>query len=159
MYTMVPYRSHREVTHPLMNDLFNDRFFRSFFDMGDMVGAAGFRVDVREQDDAYVLEAELPGVKPDDVTLTAEDGVLTIAADVNQEKKNEQNGYLYSERRTGHMERRFSLDGIREEDIKAACLNGVLTVTLPKAKPEPARTARRIAITGVSDTPADVQTH
>lgn len=146
MYSMVPYRNRREVTRPLMNDLFNDRFFRSFFDMGDMVGSAGFRVDVREQDDAYILEAELPGVKPEDVTLTTEDDVLTIAADVNTEKKTDRSGYLYSERRTGHMERRFSLDGIRQEEIKATSQNGILTVTLPKSQPEPAKAPRRIEI-------------
>lgn len=146
MYTMVPYRSHRELTRPLMNDLFNDSFFRRFFDVGDMVGAAGFRVDVREQDDAYVLEAELPGVKPEDVSLTCDGDVLTIAADVNTEKQDERSGYLYSERHTGHMERRFNLEGIRQEDITAASNNGVLTVTLPKAQPEPAKTPRRIQI-------------
>ena len=64
MYTMIPFRSRRDLSAP-MNDLFNDRFFRSFFDMGDVVGAAGFRVDMREQPDAYLLEAELPGVKQD----------------------------------------------------------------------------------------------
>ena len=146
MYNMVPYRNRREVTRPMMNDLFSDRFFRHFFDMGDMVGSAGFRVDVLEQDDAYILEAELPGVKPEDVTLTTEDDVLTIAADVNIEKKDNRSGYLYSERRTGHMERRFNLEGIRQEDITASSQNGVLTVTLPKTQPEPAKAARRIEI-------------
>lgn len=156
MYTMVPYRTRRAAARPMMNDLLGDRFFRSFFDMGDMVGAAGFRVDVREQEDAYILEAELPGVRPEDVTLTAEDDVLTIAADVNTEKKTSQEGYLYSERRTGHMERRFHLEGVRQEDITAACVHGVLTVTLPKARPEAARSARRIAITGASE-PTEIQ--
>lgn len=142
MYSMTPYRHRREITRPLMND----RFFRSFFDMGDMVGAAGFRVDVREQDDAYILEAELPGVKPEDVNLTTEDDVLTIAADVNTEKQSDRNGYLYSERRTGHMERRFSLEGIRQEDITATSRDGILTVTLPKSQPEPTKAPRRIEI-------------
>lgn len=146
MYSMVPYRSRRELTRPMMNDLLSDRFFRHFFDMGDMVGAAGFRVDVREQEDAYVLEAELPGVKPEDVTLTAEDDILTIAADVNTERKEDRSGYLYSERRTGHMERRFNLEGIRQDEITATSVNGVLTVKLPKAQPEPAKAARRIEI-------------
>ena len=152
MYTMVPYRTRRNVARPVMNDLLDDRFFRSFFDMGDVVGAAGFRVDVREEGDAYILEAELPGVKPEDVSLTTEDDVLTIAADVNNDKQTHHDGYLYSERRTGHMERRFQLEGIRQEDISASCANGVLTVTLPKAKPAAAPTARRIAIAG-ADTP------
>lgn len=146
MFTVVPYRTHREVSQPSMNDLFSDRFFRNFFDMGDMVGSAGFRVDVRENDNAYVLEAELPGVKQEDITLTAEDDVLTIAAEVNTKKQEQKEGYLYSERRTGHMERRFSLEGIAQDAISAECNDGVLTVTLPKLKPEAMKTARRIAI-------------
>ena len=107
MYTIVPFRTRREISNP-MNNPFDDRFFRSFFDMNDMVGSAGFRVDVKEQ----------------------------------------QQNYLYSERRTGHMERRFSLEGIRQEGITAAYQDGVLTITLPKAQPEQQKVARRIAISG-----------
>ena len=55
MYTIVPFHTRREMSNP-----FDDRFFRSFFDMNDMVGSAGFRVDVKEQQDSYLLEAELP---------------------------------------------------------------------------------------------------
>ena len=142
MYSMTPYRHRREITRPLMND----RFFRSFFDMGDMVGPAGFRVDVREEDAAYILEAELPGVQPSDVSLTTEDDILTISADINTAKQTDRGGYLYSERRTGHMERRFSLEGIRQEDITATSRDGILTVTLPKSQPEPAKAPRRIEI-------------
>ncbi|MGN0777893.1 MAG: Hsp20/alpha crystallin family protein [Aristaeellaceae bacterium] len=145
MYTIVPFRTRREMTNP-----FDDRFFRSFFDMNDMVGSAGFRVDVKEQQDAYTLEAELPGVKQEDIALTVDDDVLTIAADVNTQKKEQRQSYLYSERRTGHMERRFSLEGIRQEAIAAAYQDGVLTITLPKAQPEQPKAARRIAITGTS---------
>ena len=121
MFNVIPFRAARNLMNTSMDDMLSDRFFRHFFDMSDMVGTAGFRVDVKEQPDAYVLEAELPGVKQDDITLTAEDGVLTIAADINSEKKDNREGYLYSERRTGHVERRFSLEGVREDDITAKC--------------------------------------
>ena len=79
MFNVIPFRAARNLMNTSMDDMLSDRFFRNFFDMSDMVGTAGFRVDVKEQPDAYVLEAELPGVKQDDITLTAEDGVLTIA--------------------------------------------------------------------------------
>ena len=143
MYTLVPYRSRREVSRP---SLFDDRFFRSFFDMNDMVGSAGFRVDVKEQADAYTLEAELPGVKQDQISLTVDNDVLTIAADMNVEKKEEKESYLYSERRYGHMSRSFNLEGIHQEDISAEYKDGVLTVRLPKSTPEPEKVARRIEI-------------
>ena len=134
MFNVIPFRAARNLMNTSMDDMLSDRFFRHFFDMSDMVGTAGFRVDVKEQPDAYVLEAELPGVKQDDITLTAEDGVLTIAADINSEKKDNREGYLYSERRTGHVERRFSLEGVREDDITAKCEHGI-PVPVKKDRP------------------------
>lgn len=146
MYTIVPYRTHREISRPMMNDLFNDRFFRSFFDMNDMMGSAGFRVDIRETDSDYQLQAELPGVSQDQIELKVDNDVLSISADLNTESKEEKDRYIYSERRSGHMERSFNLEGINQDGITAAYKDGILSVTLPKAQPEPAKSARRIAI-------------
>ena len=146
MYTIVPFRRHlnRELPAPFLAD----RFFRSFFDMGDMVGTAGFRVDVREDDNAYTLEAELPGVPKDKIELSVEDNALTIRADLNEEKKEEGKGYVYSERRSGHVERSFNLEGINADAIAADYKNGVLLVTLPKIQPEPKPEPKKIAIAG-----------
>jgi HSP20 family protein len=146
MYTIVPFRRHmnRELPAPFLAD----HFFRSFFDMGDMVGTAGFRVDVREDDNAYTLEAELPGVPKDKIEISVDDNALTIRADLNEEKKEEGKGYVYSERRSGHVERSFNLEGIHQEAIAADYKNGVLLVTLPKIKPEPKAEPKKIAITG-----------
>ena len=135
MYTLTPFRRH--LPRELANPLATDRFFRSFFDVSDMVGAAGFRVDVRDKGDAFLLEAELPGVTKESINLTLQEDALVISADLNEEKKEEKAGYLYSERRTGHVERRFNLEGIQADGIAAAYENGVLTVTLPKAQAEP----------------------
>ena len=149
MFNVIPFRAARNLMNTSMDDMLSDRFFRNFFDMSDMVGTAGFRVDVKEQPDAYVLEAELPGVKQDDITLTA---------DINSEKKDNREGYLYSERRTGHVERRFSLEGVREDDITAKCEHGILTVTLPKMQAEAPKAARKIAIASgeeKTDAPAE----
>jgi len=118
MYTMMPY-SHRRAAARPMTPFLSDRFFRSFFDMTDMAGSPGFRVDVKEHDNHYTLEAELPGVRMEDIALSLEDDVLTIAADVNQEKREQKESYLYSERRSGHMERRFSLEGVVQEGRRA----------------------------------------
>ncbi len=145
MYTIVPFR--RQSRNDMMNPFASDRFFRSFFDMSDMVGSAGFRVDVKDEGDSYKLEAELPGVGKDKISLAIEDDTLTISADLNEEKKEERSGYLYSERRTGHVERRFNLEGIMQDSISADYQNGVLLVTLPKEKVEEKKPeARRIEI-------------
>ncbi|MBQ8536324.1 MAG: Hsp20/alpha crystallin family protein [Clostridia bacterium] len=146
MYTLVPFNRRRDLGHMMENSLFDDRFFRSFFDVSDWMGNAGFRVDVKETDNAYALEAELPGVKQENVSLTLDQDVLTIAADMNTEKKEEKANYLYSERRTGHMERRFNLEGIDQDCITARFENGMLMVNLPKAQPQKPKEARRISI-------------
>ncbi len=128
-----------------MPRLFEDPFFRS------VMGEPGFRpnplrVDVREQEDAYLLEAELPGVPLEGITLTVENDVLTIAADLNRSAEEPHEGWLLRERRTGHVERRFSLEGICQEGITADSVNGVLTIQLPKEKPEGPKAKRVIAI-------------
>ena len=84
--------------------------------------------------------------------------MLPIAADINSERKDNREGYLYSERRTGHVERRFSLEGVREDDITAKCEHGILTVTLPKMQAEAPKAARKIAIASgeeKTDAPAE----
>ena len=147
MYTMIPFRSHHNMsrTHDTLPSVFDDRFFRSFFDMSDWMGSeTGFRVDIRENDTNYLLEAELPGVDEKNIDLRVENNVLTISAELNEEHKDERN--CYSERRYGHVTRSFTLDGIDQDGIVASHKNGILYVTLPKEKPEPRQEARRIAI-------------
>ena len=120
MYTIVPFR---RAMNTAFAPLFNDHFMREFFDMD---GAPEMRVDVREKDGAYLLEADLPGVKKEDISLDVNDGVLTISADINQEKKENREGYVCSERRCGHVERSFNLEGIDVNGIKADYRHGVL---------------------------------
>lgn len=124
-----------------------DRMFR---DLTDVPAAPIFRVDVRQTDDAYLIEAELPGVKMEDVDIAVENDVLTIAADVNTENRTDKEGYLHTERMSGHMERAFTLEGICQEAITANMENGVLTVLLPKEAPTPRATRRKIAVGGAS---------
>ena len=148
MYTLIPFRGRRDVGRSMTNSLLNDNFFRSFFDMSDWVGTAGFRVDIKDKSDHYLLEAELPGVPEDQIELTVDNDVLTITANARTEHKEEKDSYLYCERRMGRMERSFSLEGIQQDNISADYKNGVLTVMLPKNAPEPPKTQRRITIGG-----------
>jgi HSP20 family protein len=84
-------------------------------------------------------------VNKDDVHVSIDEGVLTIAAETKQEKEEKDKNYIYRERRYGRTCRSFNLDGIREEGIAAEYKDGVLKLTLPKAA-EDVRTAREIAI-------------
>ncbi len=143
MYTVMPRR-------PLRPELMMDRMFREFCGHPARPARPGFRVDVRETEGAYLIEAELPGVKLADIDLTLENDVLTIAADRNTMSREEQDGYLHTERRTGHMERSFTLEGIDQAGITAACADGILTVTLPKEAPATGKEKRKIAICGAA---------
>lgn len=135
MYKLIPFRSTVDSIFP---SVWNDHFMREFFD----VGAPTMRVDVRERDNAYLIEADLPGVKKEQINISAENGVLTVAADIGSEKKEQKQGYVFSERRTGHVERSFNLEGIDESGIKADYENGVLRVLLPKLKAEEKKAAK-----------------
>ena len=126
--------------------LWDDDFFNHFFNMGDMFGSTGFRVDVREQPDKYMLEADLPGVQPEEIDVSVDNGVLTIAANMHAEKKQEQENYIYSERRAGTFQRSFRLDNVKEEGIKASYKDGVLHLELPKKEAQKVESKRRIPI-------------
>lgn len=107
---------------------------------------AGFipPVDVHEEGDRYVVQADLPGVNPDDVEITAEKGVLTIRGERKQEKREKTEGYQRIERVVGGFTRRFALpENVVADEIKARYTNGVLEVTIPK---QPAQQARRVQI-------------
>ena len=145
LYSMMPYRSHHNLPQEKrLPSLFDDRFFRSLFDMNDWMGNMGFRVDIHDDNDHYTLEAELPGVKEDQISLTVENDTMTISADMQNERKDEK--AYYSERRVGHVSRSFSLEGIDQDHIAADYQNGILYVTMPKLQPAEPAGVRHIAI-------------
>ncbi len=101
-------------------------------------------VDVREEQDRFVVQADLPGVAAGDVDVTAEKGVLTIRGERKQEKREERSGYERIERVAGNFVRRFTLPETAQADaIKARLVNGVLEVSIPK-QPEPA--AKKVTV-------------
>jgi HSP20 family protein len=99
-------------------------------------------VDIKENDNEIRLELELPGLKPEDVEIMAENGVLTIRGEKHSAwKEGEENRYQVIERTYGTFLRTFQLPlGVDEEQIKADFENGVLTLHIPKAAlPQPTR--------------------
>ena len=92
------------------------------------------KTDIRETENAYILEADLPGFAREDVRAEIKNGYLTIRAERSSESKNEGESYLRRERTSGVFTRTFDLEGIDAEAITASFKNGVLTMELPKAK-------------------------
>jgi len=91
------------------------------------------KVDVREEEDRYVFLADIPGVDPKDIEVTAANGILTIKGERKSEAKEERAGYKRIERSQGMFYRRFSLpDTADSAHIKANSKNGVLELVVPK---------------------------
>lgn len=90
-------------------------------------------VDVAEKDTAFEITAELPGLSPKDVDVSARNGNLVIKGEKHEEKEEEHKGYHVKERQYGSFERSFPIpDGVETSAIEATYNNGVLKVTLPK---------------------------
>ena len=147
MFGMIPYRTHSFSRVPATRDYlnpFSDDFFRAFF--GDDRMSGSFRVDVKDEGDHYLLEADLPGANKDDVHIDVENGVMTISAETRETREENHDNYVYRERRFGTVQRSFNLEGVNEDGITAEYKDGVLKLNLPKLAEEPAPAARRIAI-------------
>jgi HSP20 family protein len=116
-----------------------DRLFEDAVGSGSRWSPA---VDVREGDDSIDLDFELPGLKPEDVTINVENGVLTVSGEKRTERKEGEEGrYHMMERSYGSFFRSFQLpQGVDETQIGAEFDNGVLSVHIPKAAlPQPRR--------------------
>ncbi len=90
-------------------------------------------VDIKEENDKFVLHADIPGVKPDEIDVSMEEGVLTIKGEKKTEATTEQEGYKRVERSYGSFYRRFSLpDTANADAISAKSQHGVLEIVIPK---------------------------
>ncbi len=90
-------------------------------------------VDIKEEDERFVLKADIPGVDPKDIEITMDDGVLTIKGERKHASEEEANGYKRVERSYGSFYRRFSLpDTADAERVTAKGKDGVLEVVIPK---------------------------
>lgn len=98
-------------------------------------------VDIHEEPEKFVVRADLPGVDPKDISITAENRVLTVRGQRQFERSETQKGFERLERVEGSFLRRFTLpNNVQDDQIKARHVNGVLEVTIPKvATPEPRR--------------------
>ncbi len=102
------------------------------------------RVDIKEKKGKYEITADLPGVSNEDLSVTLDNGVLTIEASTEEEKTEEEDGkVIRKERRSGKFMRSFNLGSdVKEADIKAKFKNGVLKLTVPASEKQAAEPKR-----------------
>ena len=140
-----PFRDLRTLQEEV-NRLFSNNLSLSFGEEGIARGAWNPNVDIYENKDQIVLEAELPGMNRGDFDLTIENNVITLRGERHFEKKDESDNYHRVERSYGSFSRSFTLPQTVSGDGATAEYNdGVLRVTLPKKEETK---ARRIEIAG-----------
>ena len=140
-----PFRDLRTLQEEV-NRLFSTNLTRAFDDEGIARGAWAPSVDIYENKDQIVLEAELPGMKQDDFDLSIENNVITLRGERKFEKTDEGDNYHRVERSYGAFTRSFTLpQTVSAEGAIAEYNNGVLRVTLPKREETK---ARRIQVSG-----------
>jgi HSP20 family protein len=126
-----------------------DDLFRGFFvrpvDFGSEPDAPALRIDVRDQEQAYLVHAEIPGVKKEDIHVAVDGAVVSLTAERREEKDVKQGErVLRTERYFGKVSRSFQLaQEIDEQHVTAKYTDGVLELSLPK---KAATQARRITI-------------
>ena len=109
------------------------------------------KTDIREHDDGYEIDIDLPGFKKDEINVELDDGYLTISAEKSLDKDEEKKHgrYIRRERYAGAMQRSFYVgDALTQEDIKAKYEHGILKLSVPKKEAQAVESSSHIAIAG-----------
>lgn len=149
----------------LMPSIFAENLFDEFFDDFPMPrefrnidrrlygknAAREMKTDVQEHEDHYEVDIDLPGFKKDEITLTLENGYLTVGASkgMDKDETSKQGKVIRRERYAGALQRSFYVgDALTEQDITARFENGVLSLNVPKAEAKKVPEKKVIMIEG-----------
>ena len=132
--SLIRYNNPWNLLNTLQRELYDPAFGNTDNDDANVATANWApSVDISENDKAFTLLADIPGVDPKDIDISMEKGVLTIKGERNSEKVDEGENYRRVERQSGQFYRRFTLpDSADADKIQARSEHGVLTVTIPK---------------------------
>ena len=144
MFGIVPFRNNKIQQRGNFFDVEN--LFNDFFNENSLgfSGINSMKADIRENDKEYIIEAEIPGAKKEEIKLDLRDDRLTISVERSEETKEERDNYIRRERRFGATSRSFLVENVKQEDVSAKYENGVLSIILPKS--EEKKTNNRIEI-------------
>ena len=109
------------------------------------------KTDIRENDEGYELDIDLPGFKKDEITIDLDNGYLTISAakGLDKDEQDKKGKYIRKERYAGAVQRSFYVgDAVTEEDVKAKFEDGILKLSIPKKDAKAVETKKTIAIEG-----------
>ena len=125
----------------LFDDLFRDDFamFPAWSGRDPLYGKHAkhmMKTDVRETEDTYEVDMDLPGFKKDEINVDLKNGYLTVSAakGLDKDEKDKNGKYIRQERYTGAMSRSFYVGDVAPEDVKAKFEDGILQISLPKVE-------------------------
>lgn len=121
-----------------------DDFFNDNWPYGKSLSNETFKIDIQEKEQEYVVEAQLPGVKKEEINLELNDGRLTISIQREENVDEENKNYIHKESRFCSMSRSVYLADAKQENIKAKLDNGVLRIHV--TKDEEAKQSKKIEI-------------
>ena len=131
----------------MLPSIFGESLFDDFFDDFAMVPAHGKRnplygkhsknlmkTDVRETNNTYEVDIDLPGFKKDEINVDLQDGYLTISASksLDKDEKNKKGKYIRQERYSGACSRSFYVGDVEPKDVSAKYEDGILKISMPK---------------------------
>ncbi|WP_368489232.1 heat shock protein Hsp18 [Clostridium sp. BJN0013] len=134
MFDMVPFRRNNSIrrgddVENFFNSFFNNDFLTPF---NTNLFNSEFKVDLKETDTSYLIEADLPGIKKDAINLSFNNNYLTISAKRDDTIEDNKENFIRRERRYGEFNRSFYIDNVDEKNINASFEEGVLKIELPK---------------------------
>ena len=147
----------------MMPSVFGENLFDDFMDFpfNDFWGSKNplygkhaknmMKTDVRETENSYEVDIDLPGFKKDEITAQLENGYLTVSAakGLDKDKKDEKGNYIRQEHYAGAMSRSFYVgDGVTQDEVKAKYEDGILKLSIPKKAQPTVEQKNKIAIEG-----------
>lgn len=113
---------------------FGRNFFNDDYFFNNMFAGNDITTDIKETDDAYILDADLPGFNKENINLSYDSDVLTISAkqDTGKDETDEEGNYIRRERSNRSFKRQFLIQNIDKDGISASYNDGVLRINLPK---------------------------
>jgi HSP20 family protein len=139
MAGLIPFNRRSSASLPLgYEGLYNmlDDFFSDSFLPHRNLARDTFKIDVEETPKDFLIHAELPGVKKDEISLDLNDGRLTVSVKKDETAEDDGKTYIHRERRLSSVSRSIYLNDANPDGIKAKLENGILTVTVAKAEPK-----------------------
>lgn len=118
-------------------DFYNmmDDFFNGVVPGSKALKADTFKLDVKDQGNSFLVEAEMPGIKKEEIQIEYQDDHLIISVSQSQEITEEKPNYIHRERRSSAMQRSIFMRDINAEKVDAELTDGVLKIVLPKNQP------------------------